>query len=176
MVIHHADTILCPEVCRTTKFDKKSIKYQSYHELAYLHPNHFKPNLKKATSYIDNKNPYFIIRFAKLFAHHDDGIQGINSEVAAELINILKPHGNIYITSERTLEAKFEKYRISIPAKDIHHVMAHAKFYIGDSQTMAAESGVLGIPFIRFNDFVGRISYLEELENKYKLGFGIKNK
>ena len=49
-----------------------------------------------------------------------------------------------------------------------------ATLYIGDSQTMAAEAGVLGTPFIRFNDFVGRIGYLKELEEKYKLGFGIK--
>ena len=67
-----------------------------------------------------------------------------------------------------------EKYRININPLDIHDVMAYSSMYIGDSQTMAAEAGVLGIPFIRFNDFVGRISYLEELENKYKLGFGIK--
>jgi predicted glycosyltransferase len=39
---------------------------------------------------------------------------------------------------------------------------------------MAAEAGVLGTPFIRFNDFVGRIGYLADLEDKYKLGFGIK--
>ena len=51
--------------------------------------------------------------------------------------------------------------------------MSFAKIYFGDSQTMAAESGVLGVPFIRFNDFVGKISYLDELENNYKLGFGI---
>jgi predicted glycosyltransferase len=56
----------------------------------------------------------------------------------------------------------------------MHHVMAFAQLYIGDSQTMAAEAGVLGTPFIRFNDFVGKIGYLEELENKYQLGYGIK--
>ncbi len=39
---------------------------------------------------------------------------------------------------------------------------------------MAAEAGVLGVPFVRFNGFVGRLGYLNELENKYKLGFGIK--
>ena len=39
---------------------------------------------------------------------------------------------------------------------------------------MAAEAGVLGTPFVRFNDFVGRIGYLNELENKYRLGYGIK--
>lgn len=56
----------------------------------------------------------------------------------------------------------------------MHHVMAFADLYIGDSQTMAAESGVLGIPFIRFNDFVGRIGYLREMEDVYQLGYGIK--
>ena len=55
----------------------------------------------------------------------------------------------------------------------MHHVMAFASLYIGDSQTMAAEAGVLGVPFVRFNDFVGRIGYLRELEDVYQLGFGI---
>lgn len=55
----------------------------------------------------------------------------------------------------------------------MHHVMAFASLYIGDSQTMAAEAGVLGVPFVRFNDFVGRIGYLRELEDKYELGYGI---
>ena len=56
---------------------------------------------------------------------------------------------------------------------DMHHVMAFASLYIGDSQTMAAEAGVLGVPFVRFNDFVGRIGYLRELEDTYELGYGI---
>lgn len=51
--------------------------------------------------------------------------------------------------------------------------MAFASLYIGDSQTMAAEAGVLGVPFVRFNDFVGRIGYLRELEDVYELGYGI---
>ena len=42
--------------------------------------------------------------------------------------------------------------------------MAFASLYIGDSQTMAAEAGVVGTPFVRLNDFVGRLSYLHELE------------
>jgi len=89
-------------------------------------------------------------------------------------VKILEPHGTIYITSERPLEPQFEKYRIKINPLDMHHVMAFASLYIGDSQTMAAEAGVLGVPFVRFNDFVGRIGYLRELEDKYELGYGIK--
>ena len=70
----------------------------------------------------------------------------------------------------------------------MHHVIAFASLYIGDSQTMAAEAGVLGTPFVRFNAFVGRLGYLDELEepqvkqyvdylhldHHYNLGVGIR--
>ena len=102
------------------------------------------------------------------------GIRGINNDIAKRLVQMMTSHGNVFITSERPLEAELDQYRIAINPLDIHHVMAFAGLYIGDSQTMAAEAGVLGVPFVRFNDFVGRIGYLNELENKYKLGFGIK--
>jgi predicted glycosyltransferase len=102
------------------------------------------------------------------------GIRGINNDIAKRLVEMMTPHGNVFITSERPLEAELDRYRIAINPLDIHHVMAFAGLYIGDSQTMAAEAGVLGVPFIRFNDFVGRIGYLNELENKYRLGYGIK--
>ena len=71
------------------------------------------------------------------------------------------------------MEPQFEPYRIRINPLDMHHVMAFASLYLGDSQTMAAEAGVLGTPFVRFNDFVGRIGYLQELEDIYQLGYGV---
>ena len=169
-----ANAILNPVVCNSGKWDEKAIKYPSYHELAYLHPNHFTPSREVVENYgIDTTKPYFIMRFASLNAHHDDGIKGINTEVAQNLVDILAPHGQIYITSERALEPQFEPYRIRINPLDMHHVMAFASLYLGDSQTMAAEAGVLGTPFVRFNDFVGRIGYLQELEDIYQLGYGI---
>ena len=169
-----ADAILNPIVCNSGKWDSKATKYPSYQELAYLHPNHFTADAKVVTGYgIDVTKPYFVMRFASLHAHHDNGIKGINTEIAERLVEILKSHGRIYITSERPLEPQFEQYRIKINPLDMHHVMAFASLYIGDSQTMAAEAGVLGVPFVRFNDFVGRIGYLRELEDVYELGYGI---
>lgn len=169
-----ASVIIAPEVCSVGKWKKKKISYSGYHELAYLHPNNFAPDSNVVSKYISPSSNYFIIRFAKLGAHHDFGISGINNSIALKLIEILNEYGKIIITSERVLPPELEKYRMNINPLDMHHVMAFASIYIGDSQTMAAEAGVLGTPFIRFNDFVGRISYLDELENKYKLGFGIK--
>jgi len=169
-----ASVILSPISCDNDKWENKSIKHKSFHELAYLHPNQFEPNRRIAGKYVDINVPYFIIRFSKLDAHHDKGIKGIDISVAQRIIKILKPFGTVYITAERELESEFEAYRININPIDMHHVMAFAKIFIGDSQTMAAEAGVLGTPFIRFNDFVGRLGYLKELEEKYELGYGIR--
>ena len=157
--------VICPQCCSAWKWKHKKYGYPSYHELGYLHPNQLTPNKDVVEKYgIDTSKPYFVIRFAKLTAHHDVGIHGMNTEIAAHVVELLKPHGQIYITSERELEPQFEPYRIRINPLDMHHVMAFASLYIGDSQTMAAEAGVVGTPFVRFNDFVGRLSYLHELE------------
>lgn len=166
--------IIAPTVCSVGKWEAKKIAYLGYNELAYLHPNNFTPKTEIVEKYFPSDNKYFILRLAKLTAHHDKGIYGINKVVVSKLISILKNHGKIYITSERELEKEFEQYRIDINPLDIHHVLAFSTLYIGDSQTMAAEAGVLGVPFIRFNDFVGKIGYLNELERKYELGYGIK--
>ena len=164
--------LIAPDCCSAWKWEKKKISYKSYHELGYLHPNQFAPDRNVVEKYgIDADKPYILIRFAQLTAHHDVGIHGINTEIAQKMIDMLKQYGTIYITSERPLESQFEQYRIHINPLDMHHVMAFASLYIGDSQTMAAEAGVLGTPFVRLNDFVGRLSYLHELEYPKAIGF-----
>jgi uncharacterized protein len=167
-----ANVILSPKVCNAGKWESKKIGYNGYQKLAYLHPNWFKPNKKKIETLLSSR--YFLLRFAQLSAYHDTERGGITSEIAQELINILEPYGKIYITAERKLEPQFEKYRIQIDPVEIHNVLYHADLFIGDSQSMAVESAILGTPGIRFNDFAGEIGVLEELEHKYGLTFGIK--
>lgn len=179
-----ASAVLTPDTCDDGKWAKKTTKYPSYHELAYLHPNHFTPSKDIVREQgINPDKPYAIMRFVKLKANHDDNIKGINKEVAMRLIELMKPKMNIYITSERPLEPELEPYRIKINPIYMHDVMAFASLYIGDSQTMAMEAAVLGVPSIRFNDFVGRIGVMAELEDGnlndenvpcYHLGIGIK--
>ena len=166
--------ILSPKGVNNSIWNKKTIFYEGYQKLAYLHPNQFVPEKKIVEKYFPTDSQYFIIRFAKLNAYHDFNVQGINSIVAQKLIDILEPYGNVYITSERELEPQFEKYRLKINPLDIHHVLTFASLYIGDSQSMAVEAAMLGVPSIRFNDFAGKISVLEELEHKYGLTYGIK--
>ncbi len=171
-----ASHILSPVVCNNGRWERKSVKYPGYQKLAYLHPKRFVPDREVVEKYgIEADKPYFLLRFASLKAHHDGGIHGITTEVAQHLIDMLTPHGRVLITSERELEPQFEQYRLHINPLDIHHVMAYATLYLGDSQSMAVEAAMLGVPSLRFNDFVGakKISVLEELEHDYELTYGI---
>ena len=169
----YASAVLSPDSCNIAPFEHKKVSYPGYHELAYLHPNHFTPDPKRVEALSPDGKPYFILRFAELSAHHDEGRTGITTTLANEIIAQLLPLGRVYITSERKLEPEFEKHRILIKPKDIHHALFGARMYIGDSQTMAAEAAVLGTPAIRFNDFVGKLGYLEELEHRFGLTKGI---
>jgi predicted glycosyltransferase len=166
------DVILSPASCNAGKWEFKKIGYDGFHKYAYLHPDVFKPDRSKISSFGDG--PYFILRLAQLSAYHDTNRKGITKEIARHIIKLLKPHGNIYITSERPLEPEFEEYRININPLNMHHALSFAKLYIGDSQSMAVESALLGTPGIRFNDFAGEIGVLNELEKKYGLTYSVR--
>lgn len=167
--------ILSPESCNNSVWEKKTVHYAGFHKLAYLHPNRFTPNKAVVEKYFSTEKPYFVLRLAKLNAYHDINASGINSEIAQHIINLLEPYGDVYITAERELEPQFEKYRLQIDPLDIHHLLAYATLYLGDSQSMAVEAAMLGTPSIRFNDFVGKIGVLKELDNKYGLSYGVKS-
>lgn len=171
--LRFASAILAPHCCDSTPYEHKKVGYAGYHELAYLHPAHFTPDRARAEALFDGHDRYFILRFSALTAHHDAGMRGITNALARDLIDVLAPRGRVHITSERSLGAALEPYRIRIDPRDIHHALAFADLYVGDSQTMTAEAAVLGTPAVRFNDFVGRLSYLEELEHVFGLTRGV---
>ncbi len=169
------DNYLSPISCNNGILEDSTTHYEGFHKLAYLHPNRFTPDPIVVDRYFPHNETFFLLRFAQLNAYHDISTQahGINGEIAHKIISMLTPNGKVYITSERPLEPELEQYRLRINPLDIHHIMAFATLYIGDSQSMAVESAMLGTPSIRFNDFAGRIGVLEELEKKYQLTIGI---
>ncbi len=170
----YASAILAPYFCNGGQWDTKMTKYAGFQKLAYLHPNRFSPQYEVVKPHLRNpERPYMLMRFAKLQAHHDDGIGGMSNNIAINLVKMIAPHYDIYITSERPLCKELEPYRLAINPLDIHHWLAFASFYIGDSQSMAVESAMLGTPSIRFSDFAHRIGVLNALEVRYRLTTGI---
>lgn len=167
------DVVLSPSAVELHRKSKHAIFYKGYHELAYLHPNVYKPDPSVLNRLGVNENErYFVMRFVALKGHHDIGQKGLSFEQKLKLVNILNQYGRVIITSERAVDKEFEQYRLPVPPEDMHSVMYYSSLFIGDSQTMTSEAAVLGVPSLRCNTFVGRISYLEEEEHRYALTFG----
>jgi uncharacterized protein len=167
-----ATVLLSPDALNGKRKRMDTIYYRGYHELAYLHPKRFIPDPTVLTELgISPEEPYFIMRFNVFKAHHDVGILGLSLEQKIKLIELLKPYGKIFITTEREIESELLPYRLKISPEKIHTLINYATILLGDSQTMTSEAAVLGVPSLRCNSFAGKISYLEEEEKKYALTF-----
>jgi len=165
-----SDVVFTPD-CISRK-TPRAIYYPGTHELAYLHPRRFMPDptvLQHAG--IGDGERFFIMRFVALKGHHDVGQQGLTRDQKQQLVDVLKPHGRVIITSERAIEPEFEPYRLPVPPEEMHSLMAYSSMFVGDSQTMTSEAAVLGVPALKCNTFAGRLSVPNMLENKYKLCF-----
>jgi len=172
-----ASAIIAPEYTSVGKYEKKKISYNGIQKMAYLSSNYYKPNddiLKIINLNIEDK--FVIIRLVSLTAGHDiEGKHtGLTKEIIEKLIPTITSKARLFITGEDNLPPELEKYRLKIPVNRMHDLMSYATLFIGDSQSMCAEAGILGVPFIRFNDFVGKIQYLNDIENTYNLGWGVK--
>jgi hypothetical protein len=169
VILAFCDYCLSPKVTDLGKYNKRKIGFDSYKELAYIHPNQFTPDTKIIEQYKGTRDKYFVVRLVSLRSYHDVGKTGIDHIKAKSLISLLEKYGKVYISAERVLEHELEPYRIQIPARDLKHVLSGAYLYIGDSQTMSSEAAVMGVPSFRINDFVGKISVMEEKDTKYNL-------
>ena len=171
-----ATHIISPECTDFGVFNSKRIGFKGYKASSYLHPDSFISEKDLLKKYDLSNKKFFIIRLVSLTASHDVGKKGISDEDIAKIIELLNKKGEVVIISERKLPPPVEKYRKKIRSEDVLHIISYAEMFISDSQTMSMEAGFLGVPFIRYNDFIGKISYMEEIENKYKLGYGILTK
>jgi hypothetical protein len=164
--------LVAPCGCDTGQWHSKTIKYNGYQKLAYLHPARFTPD-PAVVQDVTRGQPYALLRFVALDAHHDVSVRGISDEVAHRLIRLLECHGKVLISAERPLTSTLERYRLALDPLVIHHFLAYARLFVSDSQSMSVEAAMLGTPSVRFSGFAGRIGVLEELEHKYHLTRGI---
>jgi predicted glycosyltransferase len=169
-----AHAVLVPSVTRMGRYERKARRYKSSHELFYLHPNRFRPD---SSIYdllgIPPNQRFAILRLSALKAHHDIGIRGISARIVRDVIRICGDDVTVFISSEAPIDEEFEAYRLPIPAMRILDALYFAEFVVADSQTMSAEAATMGTTSFRISDFVGKLSYIDELE-RYGLSFGFR--
>jgi uncharacterized protein len=168
-----ASAVFTPDALAHERHGRRHIAYPSYHELFYLHPNRFRPDPGvRAELGLEPAQPYAILRLSALDAHHDAGMAGVTDAFVRELVGACAGV-RIFISSERPLRGDLDALRVPIRPERMHDALAFARFFLGDSQTMAIESAVLGTPAYQVSSFVGRLSVINELV-RYGLVFGVR--
>lgn len=165
--------ILTP-ACFKKDLGKKQVRYSGYHELAYLHPNYFKPDPSVLdTLGLKKDDKFVVLRFVAWQASHDIGQHGFDMETKRKLIKELDKYARVFITSESPLPQEFEKHRLTIPPEKVHDLLYYATMYIGEGATMASECAVLGVPTIYTNAL--RLGYVDEQEERYGLSYNLQD-
>jgi predicted glycosyltransferase len=159
--------VICTPSCYEKSLGKKQRRYPGFHQLAYLHPRRFTPDINVVRSLsINPDEKYCIIRFVSWQAHHDVGQHGIVDQSKYEFVRELSKFAKPYITSEKPLGPELERYRLDVPVHLVHHVLAFAGLYVGEGATMASEAACLAVPTVYTNTL--KLGYINMLE-----GFGL---
>ncbi len=169
-----ADWIVTPECLRHEGHGPRQLTYPGNQQLFYLHPARFAPDPGvRAELGLGPGAPFALLRLSALQAHHDRGVRGFSAELVEAVRARLPGHWRLFVSSEKPLPPALQPLELRLPAARLHHALAAAELLLGDSQSTTAEAAVLGTPALRLNDFVGRISYLAELERR-GLAFGFR--
>lgn len=141
-----AEAVITPD-CYQGSVHGRHVTHPSYHELAYLHPDRFAPDAGKLEPFgLDPSVPYSIARFVSWNASHDRNLRGLSTDDQRRIIGALAEHGEVRVSSEIPLAPDLEQFRLRGPIVDVHHVLAHATCFVGESATMASEAAVVGTP------------------------------
>ncbi|HII92061.1 MAG TPA: DUF354 domain-containing protein [Methanosarcina sp.] len=167
-------TVICTPSCFQSNLGKKQVRYNGYHELAYLHPNYFTPNPTVLNEIgLSEEDTLIVLRFVLWNADHDIGQYGIKHKI--KFVNELEKYGQVLITSEGKLEPELERYKIKVSPDKLHDLLYYATLCIGEGATTAAESAILGTPSIYVSSLVGTMGNFSELEDKYGLIFSYED-
>lgn len=158
-----------------TDLGPKQERFNGYYELAYLHPNYFRPNPEIKKKY--GLDEYIILRLSALAAHHDLNAKGMNFETELELqeyVNQLEKYGKVIISSETTQWQIIKERQLKSDPKDLHDLISLSSLCIGEGATMASEAAILGVPSIYVSST--QRGYLNELERKYELVYTVQKR
>lgn len=166
--------VICTPSCFKKDLGKKQVRYNGYHELAYLHPNYFRPDPSALDELgLKKDDKFVIVRFVAWQASHDIGHYGFNMEAKRKLVKELEKYARVFITSESPLPEEFKEYGITIPPERIHDLLYYATMYVGEGATMASECAALGVPAIYASTL--RLGYLDEEEERYGLVYNLQD-
>jgi uncharacterized protein len=159
---------VCTPSCYQTPVRGTHVTYEGYHELAYLHPDRFVPDVGLLPRLgVAQGEPYYVVRFVSWEASHDVGELGFSLEGKRRLVEELEAYGRVFISSELQLPDDLAARVPDIHPTEMHSLLASARMLVAESATMASECAVLGVPSV----YVAKTSrgYIDEQAARYDL-------
>lgn len=175
LLMPYLDCLITPSVYKIDYGDKH-VRFDSYMELLYLHPENRKLEPREKIYEIlklNSSEKYFVLRFVAWNAFHDTEAVDFSIIQKRQLINILKDHGRVIISSESKLPDDLQKYTNTVPAEYFHSLLAYTELCVSEGATTASEAALLGIPTIYANPL--EVSYCREQEQVFGLTSCISN-
>jgi hypothetical protein len=159
-------SLVCTPRCYPRRRRARELRFQGYKELSYLHPRHFTPDpAAPAAAGLERGEPFVFVRLVSWHSGHDLFDHGLTDARAA--VRRLQRHARVVLSAEGALPDDLEPLRFRGPLERVHHVLARARLYFGESPTMAAEAAMLGVPAVVVS--TSRRSYIDELGARYGL-------
>lgn len=140
------DAILTPETYHRNH-GKKQIRYNGFHENAYIHSDFLNHCDEKTSSVPDT----ILIRLVDWSASHDLGHHGLTFNELDELLKLAGNSLRVKILSEKPLPAKYLHLALQIEPAGLHDYLNQVRLYIGEGATLASECALRGIPTIYVN-------------------------
>ncbi|UIP01529.1 DUF354 domain-containing protein (plasmid) [Halobaculum sp. CBA1158] len=158
-------------VCTPAEFGRdagdRQIRYEGYHELAYLHPARFEPNpTRLRDAGVDPDEPFAVVRLVEWSAHHDGDAAGFSPAVVRDLVERLADRGAVYVSAEGDLPAALAEHEAPVAPDAMHDLLAFADCYVGDSGTMAAEAALLATPTVRYDPYDATLANFETFADR----------
>ena len=146
-------------------------RYRALKAQMFLHPDRFTPDREVRRRYLEDGAALSVVRFSAHDASHDHGIEGLSAEARTAILQRLTALGRILLSVERgglhlLLPDTPATESLEVAPEHFHDLLATADLCVGDSQSVAAEAAILGVPTLRLSGFSGRTFYLELLESR----------
>lgn len=168
--------IIATPTCYKGNLGSRQIRYNGFHELAYLHPSHFKADKKVLYEIgIKDDEKFFLVRKTSGKAVENIGQVLLNNDELIDLVKYLERIGRVILSIEGEIPSILERNVISVKPNKIHSLLYYAHLFVGDSLTMFTESALLGTPSISISSEGFLLGNFDEICNRYELGFRFKS-
>lgn len=151
-----SDVILLPVIFPRKWPTNRVVRINGTCENCYLDPKYLRVETLNPQDYGYLPNANFVFfRFVAWKAHHDVGQYGFNRTQRIDLVKLFVSYGYTPLISfEDEPDVELTEYINRFPKSKVRSVLLLCEYFVGDSQSMAAESALLGLKSFRYNSWV----------------------